>query len=177
MTVATNTIPIDTQKLNQRIEFLDVKLSWLALSANVDRKTLYRWMNGKVKSIRRQNLKDLARALECDPEVLCESETTVISRGRSKEMAEHLRLIEELLEKKEYELAVSLTRFLVANDDDLINKALLLEKQSCGYLGVGDISLAKKSGQQALELARQCCYPLLEQRLIAHLRPIEIRLL
>jgi DNA-binding Xre family transcriptional regulator len=53
-----------------RLRNLQLKQWWLAEQIGVDRKTVTRWLSGRVKSIRPENLSQVARALKCRAEDL-----------------------------------------------------------------------------------------------------------
>jgi tetratricopeptide (TPR) repeat protein len=61
----TETVRLDTHFVTRRVEVLGVKQWWLARMVGVDRKTVGRWLSGKVKRIARRNAEKLAAHLEC----------------------------------------------------------------------------------------------------------------
>src|SRR5215471_5282281 len=69
----------DTRLLNvafftDRIRDLQIKQWWLAEQIGVDKKTVARWLSGRVKRIDPENLQRTARFLKCHPEDLILSE-------------------------------------------------------------------------------------------------------
>lgn len=62
--------------VKNRIQELEIKQWWLAEQIGVDRKTVSRWLNGKVKTIQRDNAQALAQILKCQIEDLTVSDKT-----------------------------------------------------------------------------------------------------
>lgn len=52
--------------LKNRVTELGIKQWWLAEQVGVDRKTVIRWLQGKVKSIQAENAEALAKILDCE---------------------------------------------------------------------------------------------------------------
>ncbi len=52
--------------LKNRVAELGIKQWWLAEQVGVDRKTVIRWLQGKVKSIQSENAEALAKVLDCE---------------------------------------------------------------------------------------------------------------
>lgn len=52
--------------LKNRVAELGIKQWWLAEQVGVDRKTVIRWLQGKVKSIQSENAEALAKILDCE---------------------------------------------------------------------------------------------------------------
>jgi tetratricopeptide (TPR) repeat protein len=59
------TVRLDTHFVARRVEVLGVKQWWLARMVGVDRKTVGRWLSGRVKRIAHRNAEKLAAHLEC----------------------------------------------------------------------------------------------------------------
>ncbi len=60
-----DTVRLDTHRLVARFEAADLKQWWLAEQIGVHRKTVSRWLSGKVTRIDRDNLDALATELDC----------------------------------------------------------------------------------------------------------------
>jgi tetratricopeptide (TPR) repeat protein len=61
----TETVRLNTHFVTRRVEVLGVKQWWLARMVGVDRKTVGRWLSGRVKRVGRRNAEKLAAYLEC----------------------------------------------------------------------------------------------------------------
>ena len=59
-------VRLDTVRLGDRIREQDIKLYWLADDIHVDKRTVSRWVNGRVKWIKQENLEALTKVLLCD---------------------------------------------------------------------------------------------------------------
>lgn len=68
-------LPLNCVFLKNRVIELGIKQWWLAEQVGVDRKTVIRWLQGKVKSIQRNNAEALAKVLDCRLDDLCLSDT------------------------------------------------------------------------------------------------------
>ena len=68
--MAEPTLLLHSAWLRNRIAELGLKQWWLAEQLAVDRKTVVRWVNGQVESIRRDNAVALAAILGCDVDQL-----------------------------------------------------------------------------------------------------------
>lgn len=84
--------------LENRLGELDLKNWWVAEYIGVDRKTLSRWLTGKVKTIKNENLLSLADCLKCDPEALIlKDENSVVASKEEQAIAADLIVQENLL--------------------------------------------------------------------------------
>ena len=89
--------PINITFLENRICELDLKQWWVAENIGVDRKTLARWLSGKVKNIKRDNLLALAHTLECEiDDLILKSDTLVVS-SRAEQSEAAKRIVEDKL--------------------------------------------------------------------------------
>jgi len=89
--------PINITFLENRICELDLKQWWVAENIGVDRKTLARWLSGKVKNIKKENLLALAHTLECETDdLILKSDTQVIS-SRAEQSEAAKRIVEDKL--------------------------------------------------------------------------------
>lgn len=68
------TYPINSIYLKNRMAELGLKQWWLAEQIGVDKKTILRWRDGVVKTIKSENLESLIQILECTKEDLIQSE-------------------------------------------------------------------------------------------------------
>lgn len=93
-----NTIAINTHFINNRIQELRLKRSWLAERIGVDKKTISRWTTGKVKRIAKCNAEALARCLECTVEELCDdADIHVLGTQLDRDLAAKEIISEDLL--------------------------------------------------------------------------------
>ncbi|WP_432662174.1 tetratricopeptide repeat protein [Wukongibacter baidiensis] len=93
-----NTIAINTHFINNRIQELGLKRSWLAERIGVDRKTISRWTTGKVKYIADYNAEALAKCLEATIQDISDN-TDIYTLGTQldKELAVKEIISEDLL--------------------------------------------------------------------------------
>ena len=94
MNRATNLVHLNHEFLKVRIKELDLKLWWIAEQIKVDRKTLSRWVNGRVKWAQRVNAKSLAGILECPMEHMIHLDE-IEEFASSKELGEAAKLMEQ----------------------------------------------------------------------------------
>lgn len=80
-----DTLRLDAHFLSRRIEIRGVKLWWLAERLGVDRKTVSRWVTGKVKRLARENAEALARELDCRLEELVVSDEADVLATREEQ--------------------------------------------------------------------------------------------
>lgn len=84
--------------LENRIRELDLKNWWVAERIGVDRKTLTRWLTGKVKTIRDENLAALAECLKCNLEdLVLHDESMLMASQEEQSIAAQLMIQENLL--------------------------------------------------------------------------------
>ncbi len=84
--------------LENRLGELGLKNWWVAEHIGVDRKTLSRWLTGKVKTIKNENLLALAECLKCSPEELVlKDDSSVIASKEEQAIAAELIVQENLL--------------------------------------------------------------------------------
>ena len=95
---ANDTQLINITYLENRMGELDLKNWWVAEYIGVDRKTLTRWLTGKVKTIKSENLLALADCLKCKPEDLTlTDEASVVASKEEQAIAAELIVQENLL--------------------------------------------------------------------------------
>ena len=109
-----DTLRLNTEYLGRRIESLGLKQWWLAKQLQVDRKTIARWLGGKVKRIARDNAERLARELDCDLADLVLSDEADITATR-----EEQRLAAESLQQRD------LLSLLAPTDDWSLAESLI----------------------------------------------------
>jgi tetratricopeptide (TPR) repeat protein len=92
---------LDAVAAAERVRALGLKRWWLAGRVGVDRKTVTRWLNGRVRRIQPEHLAALALHLRCAPEQLvlrdpAESVATAAEQAEAARMIERERLIDVL---------------------------------------------------------------------------------
>lgn len=93
-----DTVRLDTHYLARRIEVRRVKLWWLAEQVGVDKKTVGRWVSGKVKRLARANAAALAGALACPVDALTASdEADVLATKEEQRVAADLVQQQDLM--------------------------------------------------------------------------------
>ncbi|MEM7246829.1 MAG: helix-turn-helix transcriptional regulator [Acidobacteriota bacterium] len=110
-----DTVPLDGHFLVRRLEVLGMKQWWLARQLGVSRKTVSRWVSGKVKRIAADNLAALARELDCSPDELtsAEADEVLATREEQRAAAEVLQerdLLQLLSPSDDWKLAESLIK-------------------------------------------------------------------
>lgn len=109
-----DTLPLNAQRLAARVEELGLKQWWLAEQLGVDRKTVGRWLSGKVRRIARDNLARLAAELGCsEGDLLLEDGEALATREERRAAAEALRerdLLQLLAPTDDWPLAESLIK-------------------------------------------------------------------
>ncbi len=96
--MAVETHLLNLTYLENRLGELGLKNWWVAEHIGVDRKTLSRWLTGKVKTIRNENLLALAECLKCKPEELVlMDDSSVIASKEEQATAAELIVQENLL--------------------------------------------------------------------------------
>lgn len=63
-------VKIDARAFDREIRKQGLKIWWMAEQIGVDRKTVSRWVNGKVNWARIENLLAVSALLGCSPEAL-----------------------------------------------------------------------------------------------------------
>jgi tetratricopeptide (TPR) repeat protein len=84
--------------LENRLGELGLKNWWVAEAIGVDRKTVSRWLSGKVKTIKQENLLALSECLKCQPEnLILKDEATIVASKEEQAIAADLIVQENLL--------------------------------------------------------------------------------
>ncbi len=96
--MAVETYLLNLTFLENRLGELGLKNWWVAEHIGVDRKTLSRWLTGKVKTIKNENLLALAECLKCSSEELVlKDDSSVIASKEEQAIAAELIVQENLL--------------------------------------------------------------------------------
>lgn len=86
--------------LKNRIAELGIKQWWLAEQVGVDRKTVIRWIQGKVKSIQIENAEALAKILNCNlDDLTLSNEADQLASAEDQKIAAQLLASSSLIEK------------------------------------------------------------------------------
>lgn len=86
--------------LKNRVTELGIKQWWLAEQVGVDRKTVIRWIQGKVRSIQAENAKALIEILDCDiSELTLSNEADQLASVNDQKNAAQLLMTSSLIEK------------------------------------------------------------------------------
>ena len=84
--------------LENRLGELNLKNWWVAEAIGVDRKTVSRWLSGKVKTIKSENLQALANCLQCSPQdLVLHDESAIVVSKEEQAIAAQLIVQENLL--------------------------------------------------------------------------------
>lgn len=96
MAIAENHI-LNLTYFENRLGELDLKNWWVAEYVGVDRKTVTRWLSGKVKTIKYENLQALASCLKCTAEELVlKDEASIVASKEEQALAAQLIVQENL---------------------------------------------------------------------------------
>jgi tetratricopeptide (TPR) repeat protein len=91
MNVKSATAVINAEYLQQRIHELDYRIWWIAEKIHVDRGTISRWLSGRVKWVKMENLQPLAELLDTTVDALTvKSETEQLATPNDLKMAAEL---------------------------------------------------------------------------------------
>ena len=153
------TFPLDTEFAQARIRELNLKLYWIAEKVGVDRKTVERWLSGRLKSLRARNLQALAECLQCSPDELIadldsELETSRFDQIEAAKSIHRDDLLSSLLSNNKLELSWRIMRSLLTPDLPPILLANLNNQLAGIALALNQLELAKKYANRALNLAR-----------------------
>ena len=86
--------------LKNRVAELGIKQWWLAEQAGVDRKTVIRWLQGRVKSVQIENAEKLAKILECSLfDLKVENEADQLATAEDQKTAALLLVSSSLIDK------------------------------------------------------------------------------
>lgn len=91
---------LNSSFLRDRLTELDIKQWWLAEQVGVDRKTITRWIQGKVKSIQPANAKALTDILNCEMSDLClNDEASQLATMEDQKIAAQLLQTSSIIDK------------------------------------------------------------------------------
>jgi len=162
-------VKIDSYAFVNEISKQGLKIWWLAEQLGLDRKTVSRWVNGKVKWIRRENLLAAATILGCAPETLMVQSEVILFASREDQLnAAHSIYSENLLStlagSGKLELAELLIRSLLRPDLPVLTLAnLYLELANCCWQQ-GKFSETANYALRVLEIGEQLCDTFLVSR-------------
>jgi tetratricopeptide (TPR) repeat protein len=95
-----NDLILNSVFLKNRVAELEIKQWWLAEQVGVDRKTVTRWLQGRVRAIQRANAEALAQVLDCQlNDLILESETDQLATADDQKNAAALIASSSLIEK------------------------------------------------------------------------------
>lgn len=108
-------LQIDTHALVRRVQALGLKQSWLADQLGVHRKTVSRWLKGRVQRIEQTNAVRLAELLECTVDELLAAPAlqplaTAADQARAARIVNERELVELLSPTGDWELAERILR-------------------------------------------------------------------
>jgi|GEM_PF-6625019 len=167
-------VKIDPNAFENEIKKQGLKIWWLAEQLKVDRKTVSRWLSGKVKWVREENLIAAAVILCCSPETLmARSEITLFATREDHTSAAHSIYSEKLLSvltpSGKFELAEIVIKSLLSPDLPLITLAnLYIELANCCWKQ-NKLSEAENYALCVLEISERADDPLLALRAQQHL--------
>lgn len=163
-----DTVRIDTHFLTRRIEVLDLKQGWVARQVGVDRKTVSRWVTGKVKRMARASAEALASVLDCElGELTVSDEADVLATKAEQRVAAQLIQQRDLLQllspSDDWQLAESLIRATLQPDLPKAQLGQLYNLLSIAAWRQGHYAEGRQRAERALELAGE-----LGDKAIAH---------
>jgi tetratricopeptide (TPR) repeat protein len=156
----SDTVRLNTHFVVRRVEVLGLKQWWLARVIGVDRKTVNRWLTGKVKRINRYNAEKLAEYLECSLEEIIIPETAVVyaTREEQRGAAELLRerdLLQILSPSDNWELAERLIKATMYPDLPLRELGRLYNLLSIAAWRQGNYAEATAHAERAMEIGER----------------------
>ena len=150
-----DTVRVDAHALTSLISERGVKHAWLAAQVGVDRKTVTRWVTGKVKRLAREHATALARALRCTPDALTPRDEVLATKEEQRVAA---RLIEErdllarLAPTDDWKLAEGLIRATLQPDLPLSSLGRLYNLLSIAAWRQGKYAEAGEHAERAREI-------------------------
>ncbi|WP_324961940.1 helix-turn-helix transcriptional regulator [Oligoflexus sp.] len=169
MSSGQSIIKIDTEFLGQEIKKQGIKLWWLAEQIHVDRKTVSRWVNGKVKWMREENLLATAGILQCEPNRLRAEANTLLyateyEQTNAAKLVHTEKLLAALTPSGKFDLAEQLIKSLLKPHLPLhLLGSLYLELATCCWQQ-NKLNKAERYAQHALDISVQADEPLLGLR-------------
>lgn len=173
-----DTVRLNTHSLVQSIEELGLKQWWIARQIGVDRKTVSRWVTGRVKRLSRTNALALSELLSCSLQAITISDECDVLATQ-----EEQRTAAALIEKED------LLQILSPTDhwplaESLIKSSMLphLPKRQLGQLynllsiaawRQGHYAEGRQRSQRALEIGAEIGDPFVSQKARINLATIE----
>jgi tetratricopeptide (TPR) repeat protein len=156
----SDTVRLDTHFVVRRVEILGLKQWWLARVIGVDRKTVNRWLTGKVKRVTRYNAEKLAEYLECSLEEIIIPDDAVVyaTRDERRAAAELLRerdLLQILSPSDNWELAERLIKATMYPDLPLGELGRLYNLLSIAAWRRGNYGEATAQAERAMEIGER----------------------
>jgi tetratricopeptide (TPR) repeat protein len=155
----------DTVRLNgpavaKRVAELEIKQWWLARMIGVDRKTVSRWLTGKVKRIARENARRLAEHLQCDVEDLTVSDEADVLATREEQrraatLLQERDLLQLLSPSDDFALAERLIKAVLQPDLPLPDLGRLYNLLSVAAWRQGHYDEGRAHAERAREIARR----------------------
>ncbi len=143
-------------ELKKVINEKQLKLYWIANQIKVDKRTVSRWVNGKVKWIRYDNLESLSQLLECSPDrLIVENSTKFVGEIDIRKAAaanEKFNLLEELTPSGNYTSILQGVLFAV---DGKFEDAVDAFNKGIQRLENGDVGMYEALGAMIHRLAGQ----------------------
>lgn len=144
--------------LKNRLAEDSIKQWWLAEQVGVDRKTVVRWVQGKVKSIQPQNAEALCRILKCSLDELClQNEAEQLATPQDQKIAAELLTQSSLIEKLgpigEWNVIESLLKATILKNLPLDVLGQLYNQLTVASWRQGKIDQAEIYNKKALEIA------------------------
>lgn len=156
-----DTLRLHTHSLGRRIEELGIKQWWLARQLKVDRKTVGRWISGKVKRVARENLEALARELDCRLEELTLSDEADAYATREEQRAA-ARILQErdllglLAPTDDWRMAESLIKATMEPNLPIRSLGHLYNLLSTTAWRQGNYLEGEERARRAREIGEQC---------------------
>jgi tetratricopeptide (TPR) repeat protein len=156
----SDTVRLNTHFVVRRVEVLGLKQWWLARVIGVDRKTVNRWLTGKVKRVTRYNAEKLAEYLECPLEEIIIPDEAVVyaTREERRAAAELLRerdLLQILSPSDNWELAEKLIKAAMYPDLPLRELGRLYNLLSIAAWRQGNYGEATVHAERAVEIGER----------------------
>jgi tetratricopeptide (TPR) repeat protein len=155
-----DTIQLDTHYLVERIEVLGLKQWWIARELGVDRKTVSRWVTGKVKRLSRDSAARLAELLGCPESRLTVRDEADVLATREEQRAaaaliEEQDLLQLLSPTDNWELAEGLIKATLQPDLPLGQLGRLYNLLSIAAWRQGKYELGRRHAERAEELGER----------------------
>ena len=152
-----DTVRVDAHFLTRRIEVLELKQGWVARQVGVDRKTVSRWVTGKVKRMSRESAEALAAVLDCDlDELTVSDEADVLATKEEQRVAAKLIQDNDLLQllspSDNWKLAEGVIRATLQPDLPRAQLGQLYNLLSIAAWRQGNYDEGRQRAERALEL-------------------------